>query len=163
MAVRKPIGDELGADTNQSRHSAPYTARIGDAFSKLASWSAQVLGSASAFVLASAACVLWAASGPLFHYSDTWQLVINTATTVLTFLAVFLIQNTQNREGKALQLKLDELIHAIRPARNRLIDLEHCSAEELEELEKEFARRRFEVDKTNVEGAKHRQKISTSL
>jgi low affinity Fe/Cu permease len=116
-------------------------------FSRLASWAAELLGSASAFVLSTAAIIFWAVSGPFFHYSDTWQLVVNTATTVLTFLAVFLIQHTQNKEGKALQLKLDELIHSTKQARNRLIDLEHCSADELKQLEKEFARRRREADR----------------
>jgi low affinity Fe/Cu permease len=113
------------------------------AFAKLAEWSAEAMGSAIAFVAATAACIVWAVSGPLFEYSDTWQLVINTATTVLTFLAVFLIQNTQNREGRALQLKLDELIRASKDARNRLIDLEHCSEEELHELQAEFKRRKL--------------------
>lgn len=86
------------------------------------------------------------ASGPIFHYSDTWQLVINTATTILTFLAVFLIQHTQNKEGRALQLKLDELIRSNDAARNRLIDLEHCTDDELRQLQKEFARRRLDAD-----------------
>ena len=102
------------------------------------------MGSASAFVIATAACLLWAISGPWFSYSDTWQLVINTATTVLTFLAVFLIQHTQNKDNHAIQLKLDELIHSSSRARNRLIDLEHCSDEELRQLQEEFARRRLD-------------------
>lgn len=113
-------------------------------FSKFAWWSAEAMGSASAFVIATAACVLWALSGPWFHYSDTWQLVINTGTTVLTFLAVFLIQHTQNKDNQAIQLKLDELIDSSKRARNRLIDLEHCSDEELKELQEEFVRRRIE-------------------
>ena len=116
------------------------------AFSRLAGWSAEAMGSASAFVLATASCVLWALAGPFFDYSDTWQLVINTATTVLTFLAVFLIQHTQNRDGRALQLKLDELIRSTEAARNRLIDLEHCTDEELRALQKEFRERRLEPD-----------------
>lgn len=114
---------------------------LSDAFSRFASWSADLLGSASAFVFATILTLLWAVSGPFFNYSDTWQLVINTATTVLTFLAVFLIQHTQNREGRALQLKLDELIRASKDARNRLIDLEHCTDEEIKQLQDEFARR----------------------
>jgi len=105
--------------------------RLSAWFSTFASWSAAALGSATAFVLSTAFCIMWALSGPFFGYSDTWQLVINTATTVLTFLAVFLIQNTQNREGKALQLKLDELIRSNEAARNQLIDLEHSSDEEI--------------------------------
>ncbi len=114
-------------------------------FSRLAGWSADAMGSASAFVVASAACLLWAVSGPLFNYSDTWQLVINTATTVLTFLAVFLIQHTQNKDGRALQLKLDELIRTTNSARNQLIDLEHCTDEELVKLQEEFQKRRLET------------------
>jgi len=113
-------------------------------FSKFAWWSAEAMGSAYAFVIATAACVMWALSGPWFDYSDTWQLVINTGTTVLTFLAVFLIQHTQNKDNQAIQLKLDELIDSSKRARNRLIDLEHCSDDELRELQKEFARRRLE-------------------
>jgi low affinity Fe/Cu permease len=82
------------------------------------------------------------ATGPLFHYSDTWQLVINTGTTIITFLMVFLIQSTQNRDSKALHLKLDELIRAVGSARNRLVDLESCTDEEIAALEKEFHRLR---------------------
>jgi low affinity Fe/Cu permease len=111
-----------------------------DSFNWLATKSAEAMGSASAFIAATLAVALWAVSGPLFDYSDTWQLIINTATTVLTFLAVFLIQHTQNRDGRAVQLKLDELIQSTKSARNRLIDLEHCTDEEMRELEQEFAR-----------------------
>nr|WP_244531234.1 low affinity iron permease family protein [Hyphomicrobium facile] len=93
------------------------------------------MGSAPAFIIATAACILWAISGPIFHYSDTWQLVINTATTVLTFLAVFLIQHSQNRDGRAIQLKLDELIRSTKAASNRLIDLEHGTEEEFDDLQ----------------------------
>jgi low affinity Fe/Cu permease len=85
-------------------------------------------------------CIVWAAAGPLCHYSDTWQLTINTATTVLTFLAVFLIQNTQNRDMLATQLKLDELLRAVEQARTGLVNLEHCSDEELAALRAEFER-----------------------
>ena len=102
------------------------------------------MGSASAFVIATVGCIVWAVSGPIFNYSDTWQLVINTLTTVLTFLAVFLIQHTQNKDGRALQLKLDELISSTKAARNRLIDLEHCTDEELQELQEEFKKRRLQ-------------------
>lgn len=113
-----------------------------NAFSRFAGWAADAMGSASAFVLATVACLVWAISGPVFQYSDTWQLVVNTATTVLTFLAVFLIQHTQNKEGRAVQLKLDELIRATKEARNRMIDLENCTDEELKRVQAEFARRR---------------------
>jgi low affinity Fe/Cu permease len=115
-------------------------------FSAFAWWSAEAMGSPSAFVIATAACVLWALSGPWFQYSDTWQLVINTATTVLTFLAVFLIQHTQNKDNQAIQLKLDELIHTSKTARNLLIDVEHCSDDELRALQREFTRRRLEPE-----------------
>ena len=113
---------------------------IAESFNRLATTCAEAMGSASAFIIATLAVVLWAVSGPWFHYSDTWQLIVNTATTVLTFLAVFLIQHTQNRDGRAIQLKLDELIQSTKDARNRLIDLEHCTDEEMRELEEEFAR-----------------------
>lgn len=124
----------------------PLATRVQCAFSKLAQWCADAMGTASAFVLATLSCIVWAVSGPFFSYSDTWQLVINTATTVLTFLAVFLIQHTQNKEGRALQLKLDELIRASDAARNHLIDLEHCTDDELRRLQEEFARRRLDPD-----------------
>ena len=114
-----------------------------DGFSRFSSWSADLLGSPVAFAVSAFATLVWALSGPFFNYSDTWQLVVNTATTVLTFLAVFLIQHTQNREGRAMQLKLDELIHSSKDARNRLIDLEHCTDEELKRVQEEFARRRI--------------------
>jgi low affinity Fe/Cu permease len=84
--------------------------------------------------------VVWGVSGPFFHYSDTWQLVINTGTTIVTFLMVFLIQNTQNREGAALQVKLDELIRATREAHNKLVALEKRPEEEVEEIREEIAR-----------------------
>ena len=91
------------------------------------------------FLAAIATLVVWGISGPIFHYSDTWQLVINTATSLLTFLIVFLIQNTQNRDAKAIHLKLDELIRSHSPAHNDMIDIENLSDEELDELEKRYA------------------------
>jgi len=96
------------------------------------------IGSPGAFVLALGVMLLWAVSGPLFHFSDTWQLIINTGTTIVTFLIVFLIQNTQNREAKAIHLKLDELIRALHHARNKMVDVEHLSDQEIDRLEKEF-------------------------
>lgn len=97
------------------------------------------MGSPSAFIWSVVIVLLWAACGPIFHYSDTWQLVINTGTTVLTFLAVFLIQNTQNRDAKAIQLKLDELIRAVEGARDHFVDLEALSDDELEKISVEFS------------------------
>jgi low affinity Fe/Cu permease len=109
-------------------------------FQLFARKSANLMGSHWSFIVATALCLLWAVTGPVFGYSDTWQLVINTATTVLTFLAVFLIQNTQNRDGLAIQLKLDELLRAVQAARTRLVNLEECSDQELEALRQEFQR-----------------------
>ncbi|MES2338786.1 MAG: low affinity iron permease family protein [Pseudomonadota bacterium] len=96
-------------------------------FTAIASRSAHVMGEPWAFLLATVACLVWAVSGPVFHYSDTWQLVINTATTVLTFLAVFLIQNSQNRDGAAIQAKLDEVLRALDNARGAFIGIEHLT------------------------------------
>lgn len=111
-----------------------------DMFRRFAAWTATMTGSPWAFVGSALIILIWAVSGPLYHFSDTWQLVINTGTTIVTFLMVFLIQNTQNRDGKAIQLKLDELIRAMQGARNRLVELEDCSDEELAKLKEEFAR-----------------------
>jgi low affinity Fe/Cu permease len=103
-------------------------------FSNLASRSAYLMGHPAAFIIAVLACVVWALTGPLFAYSDTWQLVINTATTVLTFLAVFLIQNSQNRDGAAIQAKLDEILIAVSKARNELVGIENLTDAEVVEL-----------------------------
>jgi len=99
---------------------------------------ADAVGSHWAFLTALAVVLVWAATGPMFHYSDSWQLVINTGTTIVTFLMVFLIQATQNRDGKAVQLKLDELIRAQKAARNVFADLEHATDEELKQFAEEF-------------------------
>jgi low affinity Fe/Cu permease len=107
-------------------------------FSEMARHAACAVGSPTAFAVACAAILVWALSGPIFGYSDTWQLVINTGTTIVTFLMVFLVQNTQNRDARALHLKLDELIRSVQDARNKLIDLENCSDEEIERIENQF-------------------------
>ncbi len=109
-----------------------------EAFRRFAAATSRVVGSPWIFVLAVLLIVGWALSGPVFGYSDTWQLVINTSTTIVTFLMVFLIQNTQNRDSEAIHLKLDELIRAVHTARTRLVDLEDLSDEQLEELREEF-------------------------
>jgi low affinity Fe/Cu permease len=108
-------------------------------FTRFAKKTAQLTGRPRAFILALAVIILWLACGPLFDYSDTWQLIINTGTTIITFLMVFLIQNTQNRDTAAIQVKLDELIRATQGAHNALLDLE-----ELEEKELETFRSRYE-------------------
>jgi low affinity Fe/Cu permease len=116
------------------------TALVNELFRKIAHAASAAVGSPWAFVSAAAAIVVWAASGWYFDFSDTWQLIINTSTTILTFLVVFLIQNTQNRDAKAVHLKLDELIKALKSARDSLIDVEDMSDEELDRLQKEFER-----------------------
>lgn len=104
-------------------------------FSHAASW---LLGTPWSFLMACLVVAVWGCTGPIYHYSNTWQLVINTGTTIVTFLMVFLIQNTQNRDTRAVHLKLDELIRAIKGARNKLVNLEEMSDEELDELQKQF-------------------------
>jgi low affinity Fe/Cu permease len=133
-----------------------FFCRIRDAFGVFARKTSTILGSAWAFVCAILIIVLWAMTGPTFHYSDTWQLIINTGTTIVTFLMVFLIQNTQNRDAKAVHLKLDELIRALGPARNKLVDLEKLSDDELKKLEGEFEklRKKAEGAKEEVEELK---------
>lgn len=115
---------------------------MNELFRKIAHRTSELVGSPIAFVTALALIIIWIVNGPRYDYSDTWQLIINTGTTILTFLMVFLIQNTQNRDAKALHLKLDELIRSVKTARNKLLDLEDMSDEELERLQKEFERLR---------------------
>lgn len=109
-------------------------------FARLANTVAHAAGRPAAFALCCAVILIWAVTGPLFHYSDTWQLIINTGTTIVTFLMVFLIQNTQNREGVALQAKLDELIRVTREARNDLVAAENLPEEKVEEIKEEVVR-----------------------
>lgn len=109
-------------------------------FTHFAKGTATATGRPAAFLLAVFVIAAWAITGPIFHYSDTWQLVINTGTTIVTFLMVFLIQNTQNRDSQALHVKLDELIRAMSGARNCLIDLDELSDEELARIQQHYAR-----------------------
>ena len=109
-----------------------------DFFHTFAKRTSDWVGSPWAFILAVVVVIIWTTTGPLFDYSDTWQLVINTGTTIVTFLMVFLIQNSQNRDAKAIHLKLDELIHKVKGARNSLIDLEDCTDDELDRLQQQF-------------------------
>lgn len=119
-----------------------------DAFRSFAHRSSVLLGSALSFCAAVLVIVVWLVTGPAFHFSDTWQLIINTATTVITFLMVFLIQNTQNRDAKAMHIKLDELIRAVKGARNQLVDVEHLSDDALKKLEEQFQRLRKQSEKS---------------
>ena len=128
---------------------------VSDAFRVFARRSSAILGSAWAFTGAVLVIVVWLITGPTFHFSDTWQLIINTATTVITFLMVFLIQNTQNRDAKAVHLKLDELIRAIKNARNELVDLEELSDEELQKLEAQFRRMRQRAESDDASPSRH--------
>jgi low affinity Fe/Cu permease len=107
-------------------------------FLRFAKWTAREAGKPVTFMVALASIIIWAVTGPLFGFSDTWQLVINTATTIVTFLMVFLIQNTQNRDSEAMQVKLDEIIRAMEGAENALLDLEELEDEELDRIRKDY-------------------------
>jgi low affinity Fe/Cu permease len=124
---------------------------MGDLFHRFSTRVSNLAGSSWAFVLAATIIVVWAISGPLFGFSNTWQLVINTGTTIITFLMVFLIQNTQNRDSKAIHLKLDELIAGLPDTRDRLIDIEEASDKDLDRLEREFreVRARLDIEPSN--------------
>ena len=111
---------------------------LNDIFRKISLWAANFLGSPWVFIVNVLLLLVWLGAGPLYHYSDTWQLLVNTLTTVFTYLAVFLIQNTQNRDAKAVHLKLDELITSMEGARNRLVNIEDLTDEELDSLQKQF-------------------------
>ena len=120
---------------NSNNHPA-----LKDGFRQVSKKTAELVGTPAAFLGSVLLILIWGGSGPLFHFSDTWQLVVNTATTIITFLMVFLIQNTQNRDAKALHLKLDELIRSHHPANDDLIDIQKLSDEELDQLEKRYER-----------------------
>ena len=153
----------VGADNNiktmktqkakRREESRDFFCVASDAFRIFARRSSTVLGSAWAFGIAILIIVIWGLTGPAFHYSNTWQLIINTGTTIVTFLMVFLIQNTQNRDAKAAHLKLDEIIRALQGARNELIDLEKLADEDLTSLEKQFERVRKKAERNgNIPG-----------
>jgi len=144
------------------------TVRHRSRFDRMAKWVATLSGRPVTFLLAVAVVIVWAITGPLFKYSDTWQLVINTGTTVVTFLMVFLIQNTQNRDSVAMQVKLDELIRAMKGAHTALLDLEELNDEELSHItadyqqlaakaREELRRGKPDVDSPEVEGLKRLQ------
>ena len=126
-------------------------------FRRMAHATATAVGTPWTFVGALLVVIVWGASGPLFHFSDTWQLVINTGTTIVTFLMVFLIQNTQNRDAIVMHLKLDELIRATHSARNQLLDMDAMSDEELAQLQKEFKELHRRAGETLEEREERRQ------
>src|ERR1044072_5664480 len=123
---------------------------MGKLFTVFASKTSQIVGSPWSFIAAFLVVIIWGVTGPLFKFSDTWQLVINTGTTIITFLMVFLIQNTQNRDAKAMHLKLDELIAATQAARNEMIDIEELSDDKLQEIAAYYKRKREECDDEEV-------------
>ena len=139
-------------------------------FTRFAKVTARAAGHPATFCVAVATIVLWAATGPLFGFSDTWQLVINTGTTIVTFLMVFLIQNTQNRDSQAIQVKLDELIRSIDGAHLALLDLEELDDEDFERISRDYrelakrARRDLRAGKTDTDvrevGSAHRKQVS---
>ena len=116
----------------------PTIKGVKDVFRKFSHGVSTFVGTPAVFIVAVLIVIAWALLGPHFRYSDTWQLVINTGTTIITFLMVFLIQNTQNRDAKAIHLKLDELLKSVKGARTELVNLENCDDEELAQLQKEF-------------------------
>ena len=141
-------GSTKVAKENEQKRDFFCTVR--DAFRCFAQRASVLLGSAWAFCGAVLIIVVWLVTGPTFHFSDTWQLIINTATTVVTFLMVFMIQNTQNRDAKAMHLKLDELIRAVTGARNQLVDLESLSDDDLKKLEQQFRTLRKQAENSRT-------------
>jgi low affinity Fe/Cu permease len=127
--------------------------KFNEGFRRVASCAANAVGSKWAFLLSVVIVVAWAVTGPMFHFSDTWQLVINTGTTIVTFLMVFLIQNTQNRDAKAIHLKLDELIRGVKGARTHLVNLEEMTDDELADLQKQFEHVRAHATQKVIEHA----------
>jgi len=146
--------------TNKNEQDRDFFCIVSDAFRVFARRSSIVLGSAWAFAGAVLVIAVWLITGPTFHFSDTWQLIINTATTIITFLMVFLIQNTQNRDAKAVHLKLDEMIRALKGARNQLVDLEDLSDEELKKLEEQFRRLRTKAERNGTRSRKVKSPVS---
>lgn len=127
---------------------------LNQVFARAATRCSHLMGSPWIFLAACSLVVVWAAAGPAFDYSDTWELVINTSTTIITFLMVFLIQNTQNRDAKALHLKLDELIFSIKAASNDMLDIESLSSEDLEKIALHYRQVKGDLHPTSPHGSK---------
>jgi len=132
--------------------------RNNGSFHTFAGRASLVVGSKWAFTTAVLIILFWGLCGPYFHFSDTWQLAVNTATTIVTFLIVFLIQNTQNRDARAIHLKLDEIIHSLKHARNEMIQIEHLSDDDLENISKNFEKIRAECERRTVKNRVHASK-----
>ena len=128
-------------------------------FTRIASFVAGLAGQPIAFIAALAFILLWGVTGPLFHYSDTWQLVVNTATTIVTFLMVFLIQNSQNRDSAAMQAKLDELMRAVEGARTHFIGIEHQTDKEIEKIREDLEKECAEDDPSHLTFARFRKRL----
>jgi low affinity Fe/Cu permease len=157
MAVKKSEPQQRAkpqAKAEPSRKAEPQkdAGGISRIFGDVANKTSQAAGRASAFIIATGVVLVWAITGPLFQYSDTWQLVINTGTTIVTFLMVFLIQNSQNRDGAAIQVKLDELIR-VSTAHNSFVGIEHLTGDELEEIRTK-CERRAEAEKVGEDSVK---------
>jgi low affinity Fe/Cu permease len=148
------VNKTQGKKLKEHEQARDFFCVVSDAFRIFARRSSIILGSAWAFAGAVLVIAVWLLTGPTFHFSDTWQLIINTATTIITFLMVFLIQNTQNRDAKAVHLKLDEMIRALKGARNQLVDLEDLSDEELKKLEEQFQRLRKKAEHNGTRSRK---------
>jgi low affinity Fe/Cu permease len=144
ILLDKPVKDTVSKVSSQIAIETK-----GDTFGKFAASASAWLGSKWAFLGAITVIVVWGVTGPIFHYSDTWQLVINTGTTIITFLMVFLIQNTQNRDARAINLKLNELIHSIDAAGNQMMDIEKLSDEELDVMQARYEKLRNECMERN--------------
>lgn len=155
-AKRKPQGDDSRDD--------PKASGFGQLFGDIANQTSQAAGRATTFVIATGVVILWAITGPLFHYSDTWQLVINTGTTIVTFLMVFLIQNSQNRDSAAIQVKLDELIR-VSTAQNSFVGIEHLTDDELEAIRTQCERRAEaeKIGEKTVKSTRDRAKRAADL
>ena len=133
-----PLKNDMMATDLQVQEAEMNSNKARSGFTRFAKWTAYITGRPIAFILAVALIIAWALTGPFFNFSDTWQLVINTGTTIMTFLMVFLIQNTQYRDSEAIHIKLDELIRSIKAARNSLLDLEEMEDEDLDHLRADY-------------------------
>ena len=140
--------------------SAPGSGNCPSLFTRFSRWTARAAGKPFVFALAVSAIVIWAVTGPMFGFSDTWQLVINTGTTIITFVMVFLIQATQNRDSQALHVKLDELIRAVHGARNSMLNLDNLSDEELDKLHEHFVRLAAKAKRPLVKPAPNGQAVT---